>query len=162
LDCVKKEISTNGNTVYKSYPFSECTHSSNVGLSKWFGENGYSSLPNLANKTDLDKVKVFRRLAFEIPENGRIACGRSFEDAFILANRELFGLENEAETDEKQAEKDAFDEAEKIGKNSKANFAIEYAIEKTNWKVPKYIEDGLLWLADNDIEKEARSEGDKQ
>ncbi|MDP1771305.1 MAG: ATP-dependent endonuclease [Methylobacter sp.] len=154
LDCVKKEISAkSGKIVYSSCPFSEGTHSSNGGLSEWFDETGYSSLANLTVKTDTDKVKGFRRLTFEIPEEGLTACGRSFEDAFILANRELFGLENE--TDEKQAEKDAFEKAEKIGEKSKANFAIEYAIEKTNWKVPKYIEDGLLWLAANDIKKEA-------
>ena len=161
LDCVmQKKSKKSDKNVYSSSHFSESTHSSNIGLSKWFEENGYSLLPNLTKKTDTDKVKGFRRLAFEIPEEGRIACGRSFEDAFILANRELFGLENEI--DEKQAEKGAFKEAEKIGKKSKANFAIKYAIEETNWKIPKYIEDGLLWLSTDAFEKAIISIGDQK
>ena len=39
-----------------------------------------------------------------------------------------------------------FQEAEKIGKNSKADFAIAYAIDKTDWVTPMYIIEGLEWL----------------
>ena len=76
--------------------------------------------------------------------------GRSFEDAFILANRSLFNLD--AESNDSVAEKNAFELANKIGNESKANFAIEYAIDKTDWSIPKYINDGLLWLSkDSDV-----------
>lgn len=98
LDCVKKESSKDtGKIVYKSCPFQEGTHSSNAGLSNWFGETGYSALSELTNKTNVDKVKGFRRLSFEIPEDGQSVRGRSFEDAFMLANRELFDLDKETD-----------------------------------------------------------------
>ena len=42
--------------------------------------------------------------------------------------------------------------AKAIGKGSKANFAIKYSIDETNWCVPKYIKEGLIWLDGRNIE----------
>ena len=128
---------------------SKGTHSSNSGLKKWFDIDTTNSYLNIIrSKSNKNKIRGQRRIAFQIPESkgNSKACGRSFEDAFMLANRKLFGLE--MVKGEKTAEKEAYKKAEEIGKKSKANFAIKYAIEETNWKVPKYIKEGIIWLAE--------------
>lgn len=148
LDGTKKEKSGK-RTVYKACPCSEAVRSSNAGVNNWFVKNRNILFCKLVTKTEQDKTAGFRRIAFQLPEVNAIACGRSFEDAFILANRSFFALAGESEI---EIEKSAFDIAEKIGKDSKANFAIKYSVEKTDWNVPKYIRDGLIWL-DNDNEE---------
>jgi predicted ATP-dependent endonuclease of OLD family len=133
-------------TSYHSCLVSTGSHSSNSGISNWFGCDGYMELATIRGKGDADKIKDKRRISYQIPEQGKSACGRSFEDAFILANPSLFELTGD---DALSLEKNASQKAEIIGNSSKADFAIEYAIEKTGWSVPKYIEDGLVWLSNN-------------
>ena len=115
--------------------------------------NTFVSLAELRNKTDLEKITDYRRIAYQVPELENQACARSFEDAFILANRDAF---DELQGDEELGiESSAYDIAESIGKGSKANFAIKYSIDETEWNVPKYIVDGLVWLNSNTILAEA-------
>ncbi|HCG8439958.1 TPA: ATP-dependent endonuclease [Vibrio parahaemolyticus] len=150
LDSVRKtEKDKEGGGVTTSYPsvmVSEGTHSSNVGLTKWFAPSGegYSDIDELLAKTSKDKSKACRRIAYQIADNKDGIIGRSFEDAFILANKDMFGLAEES--DKEIIEKSAYDMAKKIGSASKANFAIEYSVEKPDWVVPKYIREGLAWL----------------
>ncbi len=145
IDSVKSEPEKDEDrTSYAACPVSEGSHSSNTGLSSWFGGSGYMELAAIYHKTDQEKISGKRRLAFQVPEEGSEVRGRSFEDAFILANQLLFKL---AGDNDLTLEKNAFDKARKIGNSSKADFAIKYAIEETGWSVPKYIEDGLIWLA---------------
>ena len=60
----------------------------------------------------------------------------------MLANSEEFGI-----TDESAEEREM--EAWEVAKNvDKTKFALEYAISKTSWVIPKYIEEGLLWLSE--------------
>ncbi len=130
------------------------THSSNGCINGWFKTAaGRPSLAEIRAKTAADKVKGKTRIAFQIPEKegkatGKAdedafltATGRSFEDAFFLANPKLFGLSAGAADD---VEKDAWAKTRGI---EKANFALEYGIEKTAWDVPRYIKEGLTWLA---------------
>jgi len=147
LDSVKKVTKKEGDkekTRYTTCLVSDGTHSSNTGISNWLGDGGYMELPAILAKNDDAKTEGHRCLSFQVPEEGSEACGRSFEDAFILANQTLFEITGD---DAPSLEKEAFHKAKKIGDSSKADFAIEYAIEKTNWSVPKYIEIGLIWLA---------------
>ncbi|HDM8190573.1 ATP-dependent nuclease [Vibrio harveyi] len=150
LDSVKKtekEKEGGGSTIsYPSAMVSEGTHSSNVGLTKWFvpsGE-GYSDIGELLAKNSSEKIKACRRIAYQIADNEDGIIGRSFEDAFILANKGMFDIPEEAGNE--VVEKSVYDKAKKIGSASKANFAIEYSVEKTDWVVPKYIREGLSWL----------------
>lgn len=149
LDSVKK---TKGEktTTYSASCVSEGTHSSNAGLSNWFGMKGYASLGDIYSKAGKSKVSGCRRLAFQVDEDEKALCGRSFEDAFILANANLFELHG---LEGVELENCVFEMAKKIGKESKANFAIEYSIEKTDWVVPKYICEGLEWLDSDDAVK---------
>lgn len=152
LDSVRKDES-GARVTYPACPVSQGTHSSNTGLNKWFSEGERPVLGELKNKTDTEKTTDYRKIAYQVPELEREACGRSFEDAFILANRDAFTeLQGEVEAD---IEASAYGIAESIGKGSKADFAIKYSIDKTVWNVPKYISEGLIWLDSNTVIAEA-------
>ena len=95
--------------------------------------------------TDADKIRGAVRLAYQVPEVDGGPCGRTFEDAFILANPTLFSLATGTpEVMETVAEAEA-------KKHKKSKFALQYAIDVTNWTTPKYIADGLRWLALNTV-----------
>jgi putative ATP-dependent endonuclease of OLD family len=87
------------------------------------------------------KTRGSLRLAYQVPEASGGPCGRTFEDAFILANQNFFGITG--------ATNDALAEAAqaKAAKQKKSKFALTYAIEKTAWITPRYIEEGVRWLA---------------
>ena len=140
IDSVKRN---DANTAYISCIYSEGTHTSNVGLSKWFDLDGYSKLSEFTVKPETDKISGCCRISYQTAEEGSELVGRSFEDSFILANLEEFNLHEVAP---KELETKIYDLAKSIGKGSKANFAIKYSIDKTNWCVPKYIKEGLIWL----------------
>lgn len=110
---------------------------SNGCIKAWF-DNAVSPAV-LLTKTPAEKIIDGRRLAYQIPEVDGGPCARSFEDAFILANPTLFPL-------------GAGDAAalayEYAAKQKKTTFALEHAIDKTDWKVPRYIAEGLRWLAE--------------
>jgi len=111
---------------------------SNGCIKKWFAKN--VSIENLLSVPDLCKVNKKISIAYQIPENKEEQCGRSFEEAFILANPELFEL---TETGTQREE-----EATQIArKQKKSEFALKHAIEEEKWIVPKYIKDGILWLS---------------
>ena len=121
---------------YEACKVSEGERTSNTCIKDWF------KLPeitpaDLIVKTEAEKTDGSLRIAYEVPEVVGALCGRSFEDAFILANWAMFGLVIPTE-----------DEAwEKAKEEGKSDFALKYAIEKTGWSVPRYIVEGLQWLA---------------
>ena len=117
------------------------TYSSNASLKAWFKDDAPFTLGGLLAKAEPSKVNGARRIAYQCPEESAGPCGRTFEDAFILANRSLFGLTVIDAADlEKQAR-------ELAAKNKKSEFALRYAISETIWTAPKYIADGIRWLA---------------
>ena len=112
---------------------------SNACIKDWFAAD--HTLATLRVKNPGDLTNGGRRLAFEIPETVTGPCGRTFEDAFILANAQLFGLQG-------QTSNDLEDEArERASAEKKSSFALKYSIEVQNWNVPRYIKEGLCWLA---------------
>lgn len=90
---------------------------------------------------DAAKIRGDLRLAYQVPEKSGGPCGRTFEDAFILANQSFFDI--------KGATNDVLAKAaqDKAAKQKKSKFALTYAIKKTTWVTPRYIEEGLRWLA---------------
>lgn len=124
---------------YVACVVSEGTNTSNGCLKDWFEPT--VSLKNLLVKTPEEKTKTFLRLAFQIPETNSEICGRSFEEAFVLANPDKFSL---AGIKGKELESRATDAA---SAQKKSEFALRYAIEDGYWNVPKYIAEGLQWLA---------------
>jgi putative ATP-dependent endonuclease of OLD family len=122
-------------------PVCQGTATSNVCLKTWFAEEEDYSPAVLLAKGDDEKVRNVKRIAFQRPETKDGPCGRTFEDAFILANRKVFGIEA---GDSDQQEREAW---KLVGKIKKSEFALKYAIDETEWSAPGYILDGLAWLA---------------
>lgn len=130
---------------------------SNTTLKSWLPKhkNITDLLDENTQETQLESDNV--RVCYQIPEDDGTAVGRSFEEAFIIANAEIF---------EKQASKtshaskfrpdkqryytaveiraQSYDIAKKV--TSKSDFAFDILMLK-DWKTPKYIEEGLKWLA---------------
>lgn len=120
-------------------PCAEGEFTSNGALKDWFDDKDISVAALLA-KTDADKIKKYVRLAYQMPESGSDHCARSYEDALILANLARFGIE-----DDESAASNAWELAKGFGKTEEA---IRYAITESDWQVPRYIREGLLWLSD--------------
>ena len=122
----------------KKCPTAQGTHTSNVAIRNWFGDNDISPLQLIA-KTTNDKIVKSRRIAYQIPEEGSTYCARSFEDALILANQDSFELE----------EGDTAALAWKLAKElPKADTALKFALRDEDWNVPRYIKEGLVWLSE--------------
>jgi hypothetical protein len=85
-------------------------------------------------------MKGYRRVAFQIPEDGSQHCARSYEDALILANPERFDLPKDGDLAQF-----AWDLAQDF---PKADTALRFAIKEVVWNVPLYIREGLIWLAE--------------
>lgn len=119
------------------------THSSNACINSWFTSNGEENptKDDLLAKAENEKQSESRRLAFQVPHVAGDACGRSLEDAFMLANPGIFEITG-ATPEERELE--AWDNAAGV---DKADFAMKFAIVNTEWVTPRYIDEGLRWLA---------------
>ncbi len=124
-------------------PVSEGEQSSNSCINAWFKnpQEVNPSCGDLLVKNSTQKINRNLRLAFQIPHVDKDACGRSFEDAFLLANPKKFGITGK---DSKERESQAWLSATRI---DKTDFALHHAIIDTEWITPRYIEEGLQWLA---------------
>jgi putative ATP-dependent endonuclease of OLD family len=133
-------------TTYRSSLVKDGSHTSNAGIKNWFAKDsqGHYALADCLIATAENKVSGSRRIAFQIAEERTTAIGRSFEEAFILANRDHFGILG---IPEDQAEANA----NGPGNKNKTEFALKYALEKTDWNAPRYIVEGLQWLASSPI-----------
>lgn len=112
---------------------------SNACINSWYSDEKVITPKWLIERSDGDKVKDMISIRHQVPEEDGDpwqACGRSFEEAFIRANRALF------------LEGDEYDIAKKESR-SKSSFALRYAIDVDAWCVPGYIRNGLEWLSVN-------------
>jgi putative ATP-dependent endonuclease of OLD family len=120
----------------KAVPVADGEFTSNGCIKAWFGND---VTPNqLLARTPVDKTVSSRRIAYQVPEADGGPCARSFEDAFILANPDRFAL------GEGDLARLAYEHA---ADQKKSAFALVHAIEHTEWNVPRYIAEGLRWLA---------------
>lgn len=149
LDSTKPETTDKG-IKYKACLVSDGNKSSNAGIVNWFKyQDENVDLAEIRSKKLKDKIQGNRRITYQINEESKECCGRSFEDAFIIANPKLFGI---SETKGPTLEVKAFKEAEKYS-SKKNDFAIKYAFEESNWDIPLYIKEGLIWLSENESNK---------
>lgn len=132
-------IDINNNNKKCFYESDKELYSSNHAIKNWFGGSEESG-----------NIKVDDSLKIGVNENKKLMITfqlkndddiwpRSFEDAFILTNPNLFDLEypsNEL----------IFDTANKHN-TKKLDFAIKYGIENNQWNTPDYIIRGLEWLS---------------
>jgi hypothetical protein len=96
------------------------TKTSNACIKSWVADSNISVVDLISTLEDA-KVNGIRRIAYQVPEHPGDPCGRSFEDAFMLANKSLFDVK-------------------------KAEVALTYATVQTEWESPRYIAEGLNWL----------------
>lgn len=98
------------------------------------------------------------RVAYQVPESEGGAVGRSFEDAFILANADVLAKQMDKLTTRRwfesrvgknaSAEKiaaNAYEIARRLG-DHKTDFAFDI-LSLTGWIVPRYLKEGLEWLS---------------
>lgn len=152
----------------------DASQTSNASLNFFFGTKKLDFYKNLDFKDkSLSKsspsetwqrdLAGLLKIVYQIKEDGYHA--RSFEDAFFNINKSLLDAGHNAfpsltkkHFDKYQAnEIDTFEFAEKAV-NSKPSLAIEILlnskkneddVEFSNWRVPLYIKEGLLWLGQN-------------
>lgn len=121
-------------------PVHQGTATSNTCLNTWFAGDEPSPAALLAT-TEAERIKGSKRVAFQCPETEGGPCGRTFEDAFMLANNGMFGIGGDTADDQAQSA------WKKVSKIKKSEFALKHAIDETGWIAPGYILDGLRWLA---------------
>lgn len=165
LDATKEVKNEKGKKVRCACRVSEGESYSNEAISHYFGNptlidlQGYSFSNKLFNKIDGNWVNHPNGklcIVYQTVENGYNA--RSFEDAFIHLNKEFVrdkkesfrGLKNQESFDEPA--NDAFSLAKECVKK-KTHFALDILFHSdaslSNWQIPKYIKEGLLWLKQN-------------
>lgn len=114
---------------------------SNSCIKRWFNDNAIAPATLLAKTAD-SKVSGKRRIAYQVPEVDGGPCGRSFEDAFMLANNAIFTFAGPTNADR---ETQALTAAAEV---KKSEFALTHALAANTWIAPRYILEGLTWLAD--------------
>lgn len=137
IDAVK----SNGAGSYVKCEVRHGERTSNACLKAWFKADVTTA--ELLAATEESKISVKRRVAFQQPEMSGGPCGRSFEDAFMLANAALFPLAGPGDA---ERETQAWEAA---GNVKKSDFALKYALAEEAWVIPRYIAEGLAWLAED-------------
>ncbi len=139
LDSVK----ANGAGKLVACQVSQGDKTSNACLKSWYENSGITPTELLA-ANEAARTKGLLRLAYQCPEAETGPCGRSFEDAFMLANPEIFPLPGPGA---EERETQAWEEAKEV---KKSRFALELALSDGDWNIPRYIRSGLTWLAEGE------------
>ena len=132
----------------KKTPVASGHASSNATLSKWLP--GSADLPKLMAAGEAEKTSGRVRVAYQIAEAAGQPCARSFEEAFVYANAAWL-LANKAKL---LAVGDTFTHADAAALTAdayaislpKVDFALDL-LANNGWATPKYIREGLEWLA---------------
>ena len=135
-------------TTWEKCPVAVGQRTSNAAIKNWFRpkehpdkEQWHITPAELLSKTAAEKIKGFRRIAYQIAENPEKGISaRSYEDALVLANPGLFTWTGEQDT-----ANEAWEIAKTLGK---ADTALRFAIREKEWAVPRYIHEGLIWLSE--------------
>lgn len=145
---VKRKTRYSATTVHKG------TSTSNATIKKWFSDLDAQTPTALLAAAETDAIiRGNRYLAFQVPECEGEACGRTFEDAFLLANPSAGGLTLTGDISQDEGNvRDAVDGIKK------SDFALRFAVEDESWKIPRYIQRGLDWLLDYSTTHESVSE----
>lgn len=149
----------NENNRFTSCPAVDATSTSNTSIKNFFNVSGSKTeiFSIVAQKSYEEKETSDGRIriAYQIPEDGNDYQPASFEDAFISLNKEFIinqkdGLiKYEALKNFDDGEVEDFYKFARDKVNKKSAFAsslLYFEDEENTWKVPKYIEEGLLWL----------------
>ena len=129
----------------------ENIETSNQTIIKFTGKKKIKDLLSIENEN-----KNFNniRIAFQIKENKDLACGRSFEEAFLLKNAAILSknvklnasIEYFGTKEAGSLVNDSYNETLNLLKRvSKSDFAFDIML-LDGWETPKYIQEGLEWL----------------
>lgn len=138
---------------------------SNSTLLNWLPKKRLiSDLINCPENEKYDSELI--RVAYQIKENGSEYVARSFEEAIINRNKTFFStsykldevdklvIDSFALLKDKDLNITPYELAPASGEKTDFTFDLMTFNEKEtklNWDVPKYIEEGLVWLAKNEI-----------
>lgn len=132
----------------KKHPVAGGVGTSNACLRNWLPKK--TTVADLLAATETDKTEGNIRVAYQVTEGGH--CGRSFEEAFVYANMPWLTA-NHAKLNATSGPVGASvalglpaDGYNLGGKLGKVDFALDLMAEP-GWTTPKYIQDGLEWLA---------------
>ena len=151
IDSIKEVDAEDGNTKKEACPVVDGVGTSNTAIRHYFPETDWNDLKQLSLNNRLLKDGGLL-VAYQIEEQNYHA--RSFEDAFIHLNKAYLGdnkesfrgLQNKSHFDNGMG---AYELAEKCIKK-KTHFALDILYHSnddfSNWKIPAYIKEGLLWL----------------
>lgn len=137
-------------------PSTEGAVTTNATLRMWLP--GRKKIAELLPLDESAKIDGHVRVAYQVPESDGGPVGRSFEDAFILANADVLAKQMDKLTTRRRFEsrvgKNA--SAEKIAANAyeiarrlgdhKTDFAFDI-LRLSGWTVPRYLKEGLEWLS---------------
>ncbi|MFI2635087.1 ATP-dependent nuclease [Streptomyces collinus] len=128
---------------------------SNSTLKRWLP--GKENITSLLETAIGDKISNNVRVAYQVPERPDGPCGRSFEDAFIIANAATLATNLSSlalkghfvrtvgdNPNSPTIEARAYDIAENL-RDHKTDFAFDVML-LDDWRVPRYIDEGLQWL----------------
>lgn len=138
-------VELNAKNRYSACPVHRGVKTSNACINRWFETAAPKPKPDrLIAATDAEKTAGKKRITYQLPETDKGPCGRSYEDAFMLANPKLFPL---AAKTVPELETEAWEAAKE---EKKSEFALTHALSDNEWVIPRYIREGLVWLAAND------------
>jgi len=172
IDTTKEEKNAKNKTVYTSSEVKDSTHTSNYTLKYYLNapelkeKEEFGEWMQKLKKNELQKNDKNIKVSYQIEENGYHA--RSFEDAFIAINLE--NIKNNVGNKEENDNLSGLKKIEKIKKFIDSNNNDYYTLTKEilkldgksdfassivylgftkniKWKTPKYIEEGLKWIA---------------
>jgi len=159
IDSVEKQVEGN-RTTYNKVAVAENDQlvTSNITLQNWIPRE--KNILQLLSKPVADKLSGNIRIAYQIRDDGgNFKCGRSFEEAFIIDNHQYIFDNKDKLTSIKYSLRDCVDSdgvqnisyeiQDFIDRNKKkTEFAFDLLnVNKDDWKVPTYIEEGLAWLS---------------
>ncbi|MCR6736586.1 MAG: AAA family ATPase [Afipia sp.] len=131
----------------KKCAVSDGVKTSNAALRTWLP--GKEDLADLIVCDAIAKTDGHIQVAYQVAEAGM--CARSFEESFVYANLEwlkanhgkLLACGSIIEVSKDSLAKDAYELCKKL---PKVDFALDL-VSEGGWGIPKYIADGLQWLA---------------
>lgn len=132
----------------KKCPVAAGYKTSNATLKSWLPAK--AAIADLLVATDVHKTEGQVRVTYQVPDAAHLPCGRSFEEAFVYANADWL-IANKPLLIATGACLDA-DNANDLRTAAydldlpKVDFALDL-IGNEGWVTPKYIADGLTWLA---------------
>ena len=97
--------------------------------------------PTLKDALDLtSEEKTIDKCHIEFQTTEKGLCGRSLEEAIKNVNRSLYGIDDSCT-----------EEMLEFDDKCKTDFALKLIFEESDYNVPQYIKDGLVWLNDQDV-----------